>query len=138
MSEWNNQLSLTARIESCVISKTMDLKSDAPVFQFEKSNQIFWSHFPKPASHLRVEFKVKITKTVGFGIVTNAFLFTNEAVSLIVEGKTFKFPKVFLTSHFKYFESTEILEGIVIEASLHDFEKLLSVLDGFDVISKPS
>ncbi|CAL2034577.1 unnamed protein product [Caenorhabditis brenneri] len=136
IGKWSNQFSLTARIKPCVIFETKDVKSNVSTFQFDGSNQIFWNHVYKPASPLRVKFKVEITKVIGFGIVTNAFQCTNEAVSLVVEDKNFKFPKVFLTSHFKYFQSTlsEILEGIVIEASLKDFEKLLSVLDGFNVI----
>ncbi|EGT49642.1 hypothetical protein CAEBREN_14529 [Caenorhabditis brenneri] len=138
IGKWSNQFSLTARIEPCVIFETKNVKSNVSSFQFDGSNQIFWNHVYKPASPLRVKFKVEITKVVGFGIVTNAFQCTNEAVLLIVEGKKFKFPKVFLTSHFKYFQSTlsEISEEIVIEASLHDFENLLSVLDGINVIDE--
>lgn len=136
MSEWNNKLLLTARIEPCVIFKTKYVKSKPSGFQFDGFNQIFWNNVQKRASQLRVEFKVEVTEVVGFGVVTNALQLTNETVVLTVEGKKFKFPKMFLTLHFKNSQSTlsECQKEFEMDASLEDFEKLLSVLDGFDVI----
>ncbi|EGT49434.1 hypothetical protein CAEBREN_03410 [Caenorhabditis brenneri] len=136
MSNWSNQHSVTARIEPCVIVEANDVKSNASVFRFDDSNQIFWSNFSKPDSRCEVQFKVEVTKAVGFGLVTNAFLSNIETVLLILNYRTLKFPKLVLTSHFKVFQSTlaDNQKKVYIDENLEDFEKLLPVLDGLDVI----
>ncbi|CAL2034578.1 unnamed protein product [Caenorhabditis brenneri] len=136
MSKWSSQLSVTARIEPFVITEAKDDKSNASVFKFDDSNQIFWSNFPKPDSRCEVQFKVEITKAVGFGLVTNAFLSNIETVSLILNYRTLKLPKLVLTSHFKAFQSTlaDNQKKVFIDENLEDFKQLLPVLDGLDVI----